>query len=600
MPPLMSTRATRAALLILALLTTLAHTVDAQTFTPVVSPAIAAHVSFSLGATWVDFDQDGDLDLYVVTGFAADNNNVLYRNDVGTFVRVTGVPVVLDAADSACSTWADYDNDGDVDCFVSNLVSQGGMLFEGHAGGALTLNTGAGLGGMGLKGTGCAWGDYDNDGHLDLIVAALIGQGGIVTGNRLFHNDGDGTFTEVSTGPMVTTLDSHHHPTWSDYDGDGDLDLFFASGAAGGLKLDRLYRNQLIETGSATFTAITAGPIATDVRDSQVLSWVDYDNDGDLDLYAVNYSNVANQLYRNDGASFTKITTAGPIVTEVGASHGVVWGDFDNDGDQDAYVVRDLGDVDRYYRNEGNGTFTRITTGAFVNSPLSGYGAAAGDYDSDGDLDLFVPTARSEGASILYRNDLVPGNHSLTLLCRGTTANRSAIGAKVRVHAMIGGLPRWQLREILAGTSYGGHNALDAHFGLGDATVADTVRVEWPGGGVDQLTQVAADARVIVVQGQATLAVPRTRPAEALALAVTPNPAHDRFTAEFRLEVEGDATLELFDTTGRSLGPPRTQRLGAGLHRWPIAAQALPAVGIYLVRVRSGTQSATRRLVFMR
>ncbi len=283
---------------------------SAQPFTPVASPAIAGHVSFSTGATWVDFDGDGDLDLYVTTGFAADINNVLYRNDAGSFVRVTGVPLVLDNSDSACSTWADYDNDGDVDCFVSNLVSAGGMLFQGTGGGALALNTTAGIGGSGLKGTGCAWGDYDNDGHVDLIVAALFGQGGIVTGNRLFHNDGDGTFTEVTTGPQVTTTDSHHHPTWADYDGDGDLDLFFGTGAVGSTRLDRMYKNQLVETGSADFTAITTGIFATDPRDSQVLSWVDYDDDGDLDMYAVNYSSVPNQLYRNDGASFTKITTA--------------------------------------------------------------------------------------------------------------------------------------------------------------------------------------------------------------------------------------------------------------------------------------------------
>lgn len=486
---------------------------QAQPFTAVPSPTIGSHVSFSTGASWVDVDDDGDLDIYVVTGFAANNNNVLYRNNGdGTFASVAGVPVTSDGAESVCSTFGDWDNDGDIDGFVSNLVNAGGMLFDGGASGAppdpaspggFGLNMTAGIGGAGLKGTGAAWGDYDNDGHLDLVIAALFGQGGITTPNRLFHNNGNGTFSEVLTGPLATVTDSHHHPTWADYDGDGDIDLFFGTGGAGSAKLDRLYRNQLKETGSATFTPITTGVIATDLRDSQVLSWVDYDNDGDLDMYAVNYSSVPNQLYRNNGATFTKITT-GDIVTGIGAAHGVVWGDFDNDGDQDAFVVRDSGGSNRYYRNNGNATFTRITAGAFVNESLSNYGAAAGDFDRDGDLDLFVPTARNEAASVLFRNDLAAGNHWLTVRCRGTISNRSAIGAVVRIKATIGGAPRWQRRDISAGTSYGGHGALEAHLGLGTATILDTLRVEWPSGLVNVQTGVPVDQLMTVLENSTT------------------------------------------------------------------------------------------------
>src|SRR5262245_2564073 len=347
-----------------------ATTAHAQTFTPVASPAIAAHVAFSLGASWVDYDGDGDLDLYVVTGFANPRDNALYRNDAGTFVAVTGVSLVQDGSDTACSAWADIDNDGDVDAFVSNLAAGDGRLYRASAPGHLAVDLAAGLPAT-LKGVGCAWGDYDNDGFVDLVIAALYGQGGIDTGNRLFHNDGDGTFTEVTTGPAVTTFSTHHHPTWADYDGDGDLDLFFATGSiSGGTNPDHMYRNLKVETGTATFEAITTGIIATDVRSSQCLQWIDYDNDGDLDLFAVNYNTVPCQLYRNDGASFTKITT-GALVTDLGNMHGATWGDFDLDGDLDVYVALDLSQSNRYYRNDGGDVFMRVTTGAFVNEARS-------------------------------------------------------------------------------------------------------------------------------------------------------------------------------------------------------------------------------------
>lgn len=602
MPPRLAfTRTLPASLALATWFARFAAPATAQTFTPVSNPDLAAHVSFSLGASWVDVDGDDDLDLYVVTGFSGNNANVLYRNDAGTLVRVTSGPLVQDGADTACSTWADVDNDGDLDAYVSNLGSQGGMFFRGLGNGAFTLATPSVLTDPALKGTGCAFGDYDNDGHADLVVAALFGAAGIATGNRLFHNNGDGSFSEVTSGPVVTTTDSHHHPTWSDFDGDGDLDLFFGTGGAGGIKTDRFYRNQWAETGTATFTPITTAPLATDLRDSQQIVWVDYDNDGDLDMFAVNYSTVPNQLYRNDGGTFVKLTTAaGPIVAEIAAHHGAVWGDFDNDGDQDCFVVTDLGNFDKFYRNQGNGTFVKVSTGTIVTQALSAYGVTAGDYDRDGDLDLFVPTARSEGPSQLFRNDLATGAHWVRVRCEGTLANRSALGAKVRLRAVIGGQPRWQMREILASGSYGGQSALEAHFGLGDATLVDTLRVEWPGGGVEELTNLPVDRRLDLVQGHATLASPPSPGSRGLALALTPNPSRAQASAVMSLGVACEAELSVLDLSGRNVIEPRREWLPAGQHRWPLALPAARPAGVYLVRVRSGAHVVTRRWAVLR
>ena len=506
----------------------------AQTFTPVSFPDITANISFALGVNWVDFDEDGDLDLYVVTGFDPNPNNLLYRNDAGAFVAVTGVPLVTDNADTPCSAWADFDNDGHVDAFVSNLGAADGTLYRGLGGGALAPVPGA-LPAV-LKGSGCGWGDYDNDGRLDLVVASIFGQLGMTTPSRLFHNDGGGAFSEVLTGPIATTTDSHHHPTWSDFDGDGDLDLFFATGPVGSIDTDRMYRNLKVETGTASFQPITTGVIATDRRDSQTLQWVDYDNDGDFDLFAVNYTTVPCQLYRNDGGgAWTKITT-GRLVTDTGRPHGATWGDFDNDGDLDVYVATDLSENNRYYRNDGGGVFTRITTGAFVTEARSNYGVSAGDYDADGDLDLFVPTARHEGPGALYRNDTANGNHWLELRLLGVLSNASAIGAKVRARATIAGSPRWQLREVRSCTSYGGHDALDVHIGLGDAAQVDSLVVEWPSGIRQVATVVAADQRLTIVEDVAT---------PVLASLVSAHAHWDRVEIEWALERFGAAGVEV-------------------------------------------------------
>lgn len=573
---------------------------QAQVFTPVNIPELAAHVAFSTGASWVDFDGDGDLDLYVVTAFSGNNDNVLYRNDGGdSFVRVLGVPVVQDTADTVCSSWADVDNDGDLDAYVTGLGTRGSRLYR-RTGASWVLDDASGISGVALKGVGCAWGDYDRDGHVDLVVSTITGALGMVTGNRLFRNLGNGTFQEILGSPISAT-GNHHNPTWADYDGDGDLDLFFATGPVGGLGPDHMYRNRLVETGIADFEAITTGILATDSRDSQVLSWADVDNDGDLDCYAINYTEVPNQLYKNNGASgFSKITT-GAIVTDMGAGHGVAWGDFDNDGDLDVHVARDNSNSDRYYRNEGNFTFTSVSTPA--TTPFrSAYGVAAADYDQDGDLDLFLPTARSEGPSVLYRNDLANGNHWLELACEGQPSNRSAIGLRVRVRAVIGGQPRWQMREIASNTGYGGQSALVVHFGLGGATVADTVRFEWPSGEVDVLTNVAADTLISFEEGQSTADVPlpTDRVTVTDRIRLVPNPLARPGAVAFWSPQDAPARVTLHDMQGRCVRTLFDGMAPAGWRTEPIDPAWMPASGMYWVRLSTALGTWARPVVTIR
>jgi hypothetical protein len=250
-----------------------------------------------------------------------------------------------------------------------------------------------------------------------------------------------------------------------------------------------LYHND----GNGTFTRITNSPLASEGGRSISAIWGDYDNDGFPDLFVPNGNwdggQYRNFFYRNNGdGTFTKITT-GAIATGDGDSTEAAWGDVDNDGDLDLLVINAAGQNEFFYLNNGDGTFTKITQGNLVNSGGTGNGAVFTDYDRDGFLDLFV--ADYGGNNWLFRN---AGNSNgwLTVKCVGTASNRSAIGAKVRAKATIGGKTFWQLREISNGDGVG-NGTLTAHFGLGDSTIVETLRIEWPSGITQELHNIAAN-----------------------------------------------------------------------------------------------------------
>jgi hypothetical protein len=470
------------------------------TFTKITTGRIVTDIGTGVACAWGDYDNDGFADLFVSS--LHQKNLLFHNNHDGTFQKVTNTLLTSEVRDGRGCSWVDYDNDGNLDLFVTSSDANGFLseneLFRNNGSGAFTKMTVKAVGAI-VRGAGSSeapvWADYDNDGFIDVFIARY----GL---DWLYHNGG-GFFSAITNVLQGPALDDSYSAAWADYNNDGLPDLVVTVKSEP--PANRLYLN----SGGGTFTRVTSGSIFTDHLHSFGCAWGDYDNDGLIDLFVNNGGYIGLEksfLYHNNGTgSFTRITNnaAGSIVTDTGMRE-CAWGDYDNDGFLDLFVT--AGDdgsrtmTNLLYHNNGDGSFERIFTGSLVNDGGTFNAACAwGDYDNDGFLDLFVTRGNDE-TNLLYHNNGNP-NAWIRIKLIGVLSNRSAIGAKVRVHGKIGGRTFWQVREINTGSGAGG-GSLEAHFGLGDATNIDLVRIEWPSGIVQELTNVAPRRFLSIVEHQ--------------------------------------------------------------------------------------------------
>ncbi|MEL6843751.1 MAG: CRTAC1 family protein, partial [Bacteroidota bacterium] len=374
-----------------------------------------------------------------------------------------------DIGSNVGATWGDYDNDGDLDLFIANNVRAENHLYQNNGSGGFSLVNAGELSTYNGYCHSASWVDYDNDGWLDLFVADYMP----TRFNQLYHNERDGTFTKADQTPIMLEARSTMSATWGDYDNDGLMDLFVPNTQDDN---NSLYHND----GNGAFTKIKTGDIVTDGGNSVGASWGDVDNDGDLDLYVTNASNQANFFYLNNGdGTFTR-NTSSLIATEKGHSFGSAWGDIDNDGDLDLFVTQDNGNQNRMYVNLGNFEFVVQNQLILNEDSENSASAALADYDNDGDLDIFVANNNYQ-VNTLYNNKRGQCNSWKCVKLIGNNSNRSAIGAKIRIKANIYGQDTWLMREISAQTGgVSAQSTLKAYFGLGDASTIDSMVIEWP------------------------------------------------------------------------------------------------------------------------
>lgn len=472
------------------------------------------------GAAFFDYDQDGYLDLYVINATYLEGvssgqkpkgkpQNRLYRNSAGsTFVDVTDKAGVADPNGYGMGvTVGDYDNNGYPDIYVCNYGAN--VLFHNNGNGTFSdVTAKAGVAGN-LNTVGSIWLDYDNDGLLDLYVGnylaydpnyryyyepdgfpgplAYAGQPDV-----LYHNNGDGTFEDVTESMGLFNPGGKMMGVGAaDYDDDGYVDIYVANDVMGNF----FYHNEggkgFKEVGLRSGTAYSEGGEETS---SMAVDFADYNSDGLMDLFVSDIHFSA--LYRNEGHGlFRDVTIPAGIAAASGQYDG--WGasflDYDNDGDVDICKVNgDLnhlyGQEDQLFENIGEGKFRDVSVerGSYFVRELVGRGACFGDYDNDGDIDVFIVNLNEPG--VLLRNESLDRNNWLELRLIGSTSNRDGVGTKVKVVSN----GKVQVAQKKSSSGYLSQNDPRMHFGLGKNEMVDRIEIAWPSGKTQVLENVHA------------------------------------------------------------------------------------------------------------
>jgi hypothetical protein len=436
-----------------------------------------------------------------------------------------------------------------------------------------------------------SWGDYNNDSYLDLYVC---NSGGNLR-NQLYLNNADGTFTQITNGTLVTDQNYSRNVDWIDFNNDGLLDLYVTNEEN---QNNALYQQNV----DNTFTKITGLNIVSDGGRSSSSNWEDIDNDGDFDLFVANWGSQNNFLYMNNGdLTFTKVTGQN-VVSDGGNSFGSSFGDVDNDGDLDFLVTNafvNAQQVNFFYLNNGDGTFIRDTNLVSTEKGWS-YGCAFGDYNDDGYLDLFVAKClnASENNSLFKNNGGT--NNWIKMDITGVKSNHSAIGAIVKLKTEMSGQSFWQMRRVAGQNGYCGQT-LQMHFGLGDASAADSIVIEWPSGIKQVLENQNANQHLIITEDTTlTSVIDEIGSINGFGLLQNyPNPFNPSTNIEFQIPELGLVSLKVFDVLGKEIATIINEEKPSGVYKFEFNGEHLSS-GVYFCTLKSPGFIQTRKMILLK
>jgi hypothetical protein len=596
-------------LITLIFLFTIVASVNAQlpNFTKIDTGAITISPGGHLYSACFDMDNDGDQELLI------DNSGVyiqryfsIFKNEgSGYFEKIPGF--IGNTSYMHVKSIGDIDNDGDMDLFAGNISANSLRIYGNDGYGNFQLENTISLIYSPLYPSLI---DLNNDGFLDVVS---INRNGSVN-----YNDGNGNFLGSTLlgllhEPQNIVL---HGMSWGDCDNDGDMDIY------GGYSYDgdeggHVSKNAcFLNNGDGTFSKFDETSIIVDdsISENPCVNWVDYDNDGDMDLYVVNFTADSvdcplNALYENMGnMQFTKHVFEDPMC-ENSFKISSVWGDLDNDADLDLYVTVEnnpspwTGDTSAtpynlLYVNDGNGGFTNI-----LDHPLAledSHTALMFDHDNDGDLDVLLTrySWSNDGYTNIFENE---GNDNswIILTCEGTTSNRSAIGARIYAKSFINGHHVTQTREITPINGHLSYANLRVHFGLDDATKIDTLIIRWPSGHIDTYLNKAVNQFYRAIEDD-TLIIDYTSNVEHIVsgkdvVISYPNPFTTSTTLSYELKQPEKVILTIYNQMGKQVyQTEENQSQGKQQLIWN--AERYPD-GIYYYRLQVGDAVANGKIV---
>ena len=512
--------------------------------------------SMTGGVIILDYDRDGWPDIYFTNAPTIDMSlkgqaslGALYHNNRdGTFTDVTQKAGLIKSCLAMGGAVGDYDNDGWPDLYVTCLG--GNMLYHNNGDGTFTDVTTKADVADGRWSAGASFGDYDGDGFVDLMVANYVdfhlddlpqfgssaycmyrgvavqcGPRGLKgAGDALYHNNGDGTCTDVSKQAGVSDPGGYYGlgVIWADFNNTGRPDIYITNDSTPKFLYKNLGNGKFEEIGFESGTAFSNDGSE---QASMGIAVGDYNHTGRPSLYVNNFENENPDLFRNDGDwNFTEVSF--PSGLAMAALPWVKWGtafiDLDNDGwldlitvDGHVYPQTDLIPSDPGYRqpkilslNQGDGTFCDASdqTGAALQEKQVSRGLAVADLFNDGNVDVVIENL--DGSPMILKNNGVPGRNWVSFELAGTKSNRLALNARIKIVA--GGMT--QTDEIHSGGSYLSQNDLREHFGLGSATKIDSVEIRWPSGAVERLSNLPADRFYSVLEGHGIVPAESIRP----------------------------------------------------------------------------------------